>query len=159
MKQERLPTRDVRENRFEREEKLGNAPETLPGKSLRDRNANTRGKALRGSARRGKAVDLATDHGTPSVILPVLAAQTKPVRFRLEAPGANRVCVAATFNEWSPTSTPLKKARRGEWEVELKLTPGTYEYRFVVDGQWLDDPHAKGSVPNPYGGQNSVVSV
>lgn len=156
MKSERLPTRDVRENRFEREEKLGHAPETLPGKSLRDRNANTRGN-FRDSTRRGKAV--ATDQGAPSVILPMLASHKKLVRFCMEAPGASQVCVAATFNEWSPTATPLKKSKRGEWEVEIKLASGIYEYRFVVDGQWLDDPLAKGSVPNPYGGHNSVVSV
>lgn len=157
MKKERQPTRDVSENRFEREEKLGQAPETLPGKSLRDRNANTRGVKLRGSAPRAKAV--VKDQSAAPVILPILHSPEKQVRFCINAPGAGQVCVAATFNGWSPTATPLRKGQQGEWEVELKLTPGTHEYRFVVDGQWLDDPLAKGSVPNPYGSQNSVVSV
>jgi hypothetical protein len=157
MKQERLPTRDVRENRFEREEKLGQAPETLPGKTLRDRSANTHGTTLRGPARRLKAV--ATAKGAPPVILPILASKTKSVHFCVRSPDAKHVCVAATFNGWSPTTTPLIKGKRDEWEVELELTPGTYEYRFVVDGIWQDDPLAKGSVPNPFGGQNSVVSV
>ena len=47
MKTERLPTRDVREDRCEREEKLGQAMETLPGKTLRDRFPNSRSTKIR----------------------------------------------------------------------------------------------------------------
>lgn len=156
MKQERLPSRDVRENRFEREEKLGHAAETLPGKTLRDRSVSNRGTVLRGSARAVKKRD---EKANPAMILPILEHKTKSVSFYVQAPAAIRVCLAGTFNQWSPTETPLTKGSGGEWRVEMKLTPGTYEYRFVVDGDWRDDPLAKGSVPNPYGGQNSVVSV
>lgn len=47
----------------------------------------------------------------------------------------------------------------GRWVKELILLPGTYEYLFLVDGQWMPDPSAKETVPNPYGGVNSVVTV
>lgn len=47
----------------------------------------------------------------------------------------------------------------GKWAKELALPPGRYEYRFVVDGQWVDDPAAKESVPNPVGGFNAVLVV
>ena len=36
---------------------------------------------------------------------------------------------------------------------------GTYEYCLVVDGQWRPDPLAKETVPNPFGGRNSVLKV
>ena len=42
---------------------------------------------------------------------------------------------------------------------ELILPPGTYEYLFVADGRWLPDPLAKGAVPNPFGGVNSLLTV
>ncbi len=47
----------------------------------------------------------------------------------------------------------------GKWIKRLVLPPGRYEYRFVVDGQWLDDPAAKETVPNPLRGVNAVLVV
>ena len=48
---------------------------------------------------------------------------------------------------------------QGNWVKELTLPPGRYEYRFVVDNQWVDDPAAKEIVPNPFGGVNAVLVV
>jgi hypothetical protein len=53
----------------------------------------------------------------------------------------------------------MRKDGNGEWTVSVTLPPGRYEYRFVVDGQWLSDPSAKESVHNTFGGTNSVVVV
>jgi hypothetical protein len=39
------------------------------------------------------------------------------------------------------------------------LPAGRYEYRFVVDGNWISDPCAKESVQNTFGSTNSVVVV
>jgi hypothetical protein len=47
----------------------------------------------------------------------------------------------------------------GHWLKESALAPGTYEYCLVVDGQWMADPHASETVPNPFGGKNSVLKV
>ena len=47
----------------------------------------------------------------------------------------------------------------GKWAKELTLPPGRYEYRFVVDGQWVDDPAAKETLPNPFAGFNAVLIV
>ena len=38
----------------------------------------------------------------------------------------------------------------------LKLEPGRYQYRFVIDGEWLNDPLNENVEPTPYGGHNSV---
>jgi len=53
----------------------------------------------------------------------------------------------------------MTKQRGGKWSVELLLKPGHYEYRFVVDGQWQDDPMAGRFVANSFGGLNCVVEV
>ena len=47
----------------------------------------------------------------------------------------------------------------GRWRKELTLPPGVYEYRIVADGEWITDPQAKKTSPNPFGGVNSVLRV
>ncbi len=73
--------------------------------------------------------------------------------------GAKEVCIAGSFNDWHPAATPLVSLGEGKWAKELTLPPGRYEYRFVVDGQWVDDPNAKESVPNLHGSVNAVLVV
>jgi len=74
-------------------------------------------------------------------------------------PSANEVCIAGSFNNWQPSATPMIRTGEGKWVKELALAPGRYEYRFVVDGQWVDDPAAKETIPNSYGGFNAVLVV
>ncbi len=74
-------------------------------------------------------------------------------------PGAECVCVAGTFNNWDPESLPLKAERDGSWTIELPLSPGRHEYRFIVDGCWVDDPRAEQYVPNAFGGVNGLLEV
>lgn len=61
--------------------------------------------------------------------------------------------------DWHPSSTTMVPLADGRWAKKLTLPPGRYEYRFVVDGQWMDDPAAKETVLNPFGGGNAVVVV
>jgi 1,4-alpha-glucan branching enzyme len=74
-------------------------------------------------------------------------------------PDAREVFVAGSFNDWSPTATPMANSGAGRWVKELVLPPGRHQYRFIVDGQWVDDPKANEFVPNPHGGQNAVLVV
>ena len=85
--------------------------------------------------------------------------QTVPVRFEFNHPTASTVCVAGTFNEWQPEARTLHSTGTGRWWNEIALAPGTYEYCLVVDGQWMPDPLVEESVPNPFGGKNSVLKV
>jgi 1,4-alpha-glucan branching enzyme len=80
------------------------------------------------------------------------------VHFEVKNPSAHRICLAGTFNDWKPDTTEMIK-RDGKWETDIPLPPGTYEYRLVVDGQWMPDPGAKQNVQNPFGEQNSVITV
>ncbi len=82
----------------------------------------------------------------------------KPVDFVLHMPAAKSASVAGSFNGWDANRTPLRKDASG-WKATLWLPPGRYQYRFVVDGEWMSDPRAKESVPNEFGSTNSVVVV
>ena len=75
----------------------------------------------------------------------------------LYAPDAQEVFVAGSFNGWQLSATPLQKHSDGRWVVELSLAPGRYEYRFFVDGRWMDDPLSGAYVSNPFGGLNCVL--
>jgi len=86
-------------------------------------------------------------------------SELKGIELKLNALHAKAVAVAGSFNNWSPTRTPLRKTSNGHWEVKITLPPGHHEYRFVVDGRWLSDPNAKAKVSNPYGGSNSVLVI
>ena len=81
------------------------------------------------------------------------------VSFEYFNPTAREVLVAGSFNDWQPRATPMTKQRGGKWSTELLLKPGQYEYRFVVDGQWQDDPMAARFVANSFGELNCVVEV
>jgi 1,4-alpha-glucan branching enzyme len=90
---------------------------------------------------------------------PSASPQLVPVRFEFTNAKANTVCLAGTFNHWQPESKTLHSSGVGRWYKETALAPGTYEYCLVVDGQWMPDPLAKETVPNPFGGRNSVLNV
>jgi 1,4-alpha-glucan branching enzyme len=82
-----------------------------------------------------------------------------PVRFEFTHPTAHTVCVAGTFNDWHPEAKAMHPSGNGHWLKDTALPPGNYEYCLVVDGHWMADPLATESVPNPFGGKNSVLRV
>jgi len=88
-----------------------------------------------------------------------IAPQLMPIRFEFTHPTATAVSIAGTFNNWHPTTIPMQRSGNGHWLEEAALAPGIYEYCLVVDGQWMPDPLAKNSVPNPFGGKNSILEV
>jgi 1,4-alpha-glucan branching enzyme len=79
--------------------------------------------------------------------------------FGLLAPQARSVFLAGSFNQWNPSSHPLKKDRQGIWKISLPLNPGRYEYRFFVDGEWQNDPDCSSFIENPFGTVNCVKIV
>jgi cyclomaltodextrinase / maltogenic alpha-amylase / neopullulanase len=89
------------------------------------------------------------------------AVSKKQVTFTYNASsGAKAVYVAGDFNDWQPTAGKMSKGKQnGTFQLKMKLAPGEYQYKFVVDGAWLNDPQAKGQVMNPHGSLNSVIRV
>ena len=85
--------------------------------------------------------------------------EEQEVTLSLYAPEAREVLVAGTFNGWRPGANPLENKGGEGWTTRLMLRSGRYEYRFVVDGVWTDDPRATQRTPNPHGGLNSILKV
>ena len=83
----------------------------------------------------------------------------KQQTFSIKAPAATSVMLAGDFTQWQEKPIQLKKEPTGVWRTSVELTPGTHRYRFIVDGQWCDDPTCGIYEPNPYGTQDSVLQV
>ena len=79
--------------------------------------------------------------------------------FSITAPDAASVLLVGDFTQWQETPIPLKKGSGGVWHTAVTLPPGTHHYRFIVDGQWCDDPQCSLHTPNPYGSQDSIRQV
>ena len=61
--------------------------------------------------------------------------------FHAHRPGGVSVSVAGSFNNWDSNANPMAKGDDGDWTAVLPLEPGTYEYKFVVNGgDWIADP-------------------
>lgn len=81
------------------------------------------------------------------------------VRFGYFQPQAREVFLVGSFNNWDQRATPMQRDGLGDWSTELELPSGQYHYRFIVDGEWRDDPSAQQTALNPFGGFDAVVVV
>jgi len=87
------------------------------------------------------------------------AIKTVNVIFALLEPEAKLVSLCGDFNGWASHATPMKRHGDGHWETTVALAPGRYQYKFVVDGEWIPDLLAQENVWNEHGSLNSVVEV
>jgi chromosome partitioning protein len=75
-------------------------------------------------------------------------------------PRAHTVQIAGDFNNWQPQQHTMEKVGdSGVWQTQVKLDPGRYRYRLVVDGQWQQDPYNELTELNPFGGFNSIIEI
>jgi 1,4-alpha-glucan branching enzyme len=82
------------------------------------------------------------------------------VLFALNRPEAQIVYLCGDFNEWSPRSLRMfRRGANGLWERRVPLEPGRYQYKFMVDGEWIHDTAARENTPNLHGSLNSVIEV
>jgi len=79
--------------------------------------------------------------------------------FSFNAPAARSVKVVGDFTRWLKHPISLQKQASGAWIATTSLAPGIYHYRFLVDGEWSDDPGCKVRVQNPFGTLNDVLEV
>jgi 1,4-alpha-glucan branching enzyme len=71
---------------------------------------------------------------------------------------AREVILAGSFNGWNEHALKMNKVAAG-WELRAELPPGRYEYKFIVDGEWMHDPVNKDKVQNEHHTYNSVLLV
>jgi len=84
---------------------------------------------------------------------------SKPTEFKFYAPGAKEVVLSGSFNKWNTKKLAAKKDSKGNWAAKVALKPGRHEYKFIVDGNWVNDPRCTFCIANSFGSHNCVVEV
>jgi 1,4-alpha-glucan branching enzyme len=85
--------------------------------------------------------------------------KNQKVTFSLNAPEAKEVFLTGDFNKWDPTTHPMSKDSNGVWKKTVMLAPSQYEYKFLVDGKWKEDPQNEQTCSNCFGTFNSIVNL
>ena len=103
---------------------------------------------------------MATSRAPDSAVVSTVAA-TVLVRFELQAPEAQTVALAGSFNDWNNDAVQLvRSTEAGVWSATVSLSAGEHEYLFVIDGErWVPDPRAHAQVDDGFGQTNSVITV
>jgi len=74
-----------------------------------------------------------------------------------------KIYLAGNFNGWNPSDPAYLLTDQdgdGMWSVTIKLSPGTYQYKFVIGGTtWIKDPYAPSEAPDGFGGRNGQFDV
>ena len=85
--------------------------------------------------------------------------KTKKNQFSLIAVNAMKVSLVGEFNNWNPDADPMQRDENKTWTKAKMLSPGNIEYKFWVDGEWMQYPENLRACPNCFGTQNNVVKV
>jgi 1,4-alpha-glucan branching enzyme len=83
----------------------------------------------------------------------------RKVTFSLEASDAKEVVLIGDFNNWNPKKHPMQKDENGIWNKAVIIPPGNYEYKFLVDGEWKEDPQNDKKCANCFGTHNSIFNL
>ena len=81
------------------------------------------------------------------------------VTFSIEAPGAKQVMLTGNFNNWDPDTHPMKHTGKGVWKKRLTLASNQYEYKFLIDGEWQEDPENDQVCLNCFGTRNNLLTL
>jgi chromosome partitioning protein len=154
--------------------------DTVIRQNVKLREAASRGKPINFISRRANgaldyaalAVEVEAEGEAVTTELVERAAETRPtdavvssrevvVHFRDAR--ASDVRIAGDFNGWVPDkgvrSLIESEGETRVWTKILQLPPGRYMYRYVVDGEWCEDPGNPEAVSSSVGGRNSVLVV
>ncbi len=83
----------------------------------------------------------------------------KKETFRFTDADARSVLLVGDFTHWQAQPVRMRKGPDGVWTATVGLSAGAHTYRFIVDGEWCDDPECTLHVANPFGGQDMVRRV
>jgi chromosome partitioning protein len=136
---------------------------------------------LREAAQSGRPIASAARSANGAIDYAALAVEveaTAPTPLRADSPGAEArrevvvryrdlrasdVRIAGDFNGWVPDkgvrSLIETEGTARVWTKILRLPPGRYQYRYVVDGEWREDPENPEVASGAVGGRNSVLVV
>ena len=89
-----------------------------------------------------------------------ISNRDKGVVFTFKDPEVGNVQLAGDFNNWVPDKgVTTRQSPDGTWEKIVRLGPGVYQYRYLIDGEWQPDPSNPRRVEGPAGGVNSVLII
>ena len=95
-----------------------------------------------------------------SLRIPRRPSTKQAIVFEYFDPSATVVTLVGDFNKWDPKARPLKRDAGRLWKVMVRLEPGSYQYKFVVNGErWEEDPLNPHRVLNKHGTYNSIRKV
>lgn len=136
---------DMMSEKTAKEEKDGPVPRLAKASTVK----NKKEKTLHPKPQKQRAVGKAEES----------AHHGKLIAFSFRAPWASTVFLAGCFNGWDPHATPLHRHDDGTWTCSLSIEPGEHQYRFVVDGEWQDDPLNANRCRNEFGTENCILMV
>ncbi|MFH1508524.1 MAG: AAA family ATPase [Candidatus Omnitrophota bacterium] len=80
--------------------------------------------------------------------------------FSLKNSAAKEVHLVGDFNDWKVNEdSRMEQSAEGSWGKKIDLVAGRYRYKFVVDGDWVEDPNNPNTTVNPYGQKDSLIEV
>ncbi|OMP31476.1 MULTISPECIES: isoamylase early set domain-containing protein [Mangrovimonas] len=80
------------------------------------------------------------------------------VTFSLPAEEASKVALVGTFNDWDTGAVELKKLKNGTFKGTLDLEKDhSYEFRYVVDGTYVNDEQADGYKWSDYASADNCI--
>lgn len=90
--------------------------------------------------------------------------KSKPVckvTFAIEAEEAQNVAVVGSFNDWNTEATQLTKLKNGTFKGTVDLEKdNSYEFRYVVDGTYVNDEQADSFQWNEFASaENGVLNL
>jgi chromosome partitioning protein len=92
-------------------------------------------------------------------ILKVELPKLNEITFSVVAPEAKDVYLVGEFNNWQPNESARMIKNNGTWTRKINLNSGKYRYRFVIDGNWIEDSSNPLKEINPYGSVDSLVEI
>ncbi len=99
------------------------------------------------------------DTEAPLPAPPPADADLQKVVLRYHGIGDHELRIAGDFNDWIPDAG-VETSRHADIVTKtLRLAPGTYQYRLVVDGRWHEDKDNPKTTVNAFGETNSVLIV
>lgn len=82
------------------------------------------------------------------------------VSFIFSSHPGQQVALTGSFNDWDPEKLIMVYQENIQgYQLELQLPPGNYEYKFIVDGEWVTDLDNNNFSANDFGTLNSVLNI
>ena len=70
----------------------------------------------------------------------------------------SQVSAVGEFNDWNPKIGQMELVNEN-WQLELFVNPGSYQYQLILDDEWKIDDHNTNTISNGNGGLNSLLLV